>query len=78
MDKNTKMLLGVGVLAVAGYLVYKQMNQPKNMANASGRMSKYAYPKGTYHCYKIGTRTLVNGSNADPCRGNGMSSVELR
>ena len=36
MDKKTKMLLGVGILAVAGYLVYQQMNKPKGFMNASG------------------------------------------
>ena len=36
MDKKTKMLLGVGAVAVVGYLVYKQMNQPKGFMNASG------------------------------------------
>ena len=30
MTKNQKMLLGVGALAVAGYLIYQQMNK-KNM-----------------------------------------------
>jgi hypothetical protein len=33
MDKNTKMLLGVGAVAVIGYLVWKN-NQPK--ANLTG------------------------------------------
>jgi len=36
MDKNTKMLLGVGAVAVVGYLIY-QNNKPKGFANASGR-----------------------------------------
>jgi hypothetical protein len=33
MDKNTKMLLGVGAVAVVGYLVYQQMNKPKGFMN---------------------------------------------
>jgi hypothetical protein len=33
MDKKTKMLLGVGVLAVAGYLLWKQSQKPKAFAN---------------------------------------------
>jgi hypothetical protein len=36
MDKKTKMLLGVGAVAVVGYLVYRQMNKPKGFMNASG------------------------------------------
>jgi hypothetical protein len=35
MDKKTQMILGVGVLAVAGYLIYKGM-QPKNLVGAAG------------------------------------------
>ena len=29
MNKNTKMILGVGAVAIVGYLVWKQMSQPK-------------------------------------------------
>jgi len=29
MNKNTKMILGVGAVAIVGYLVYKQMSKPK-------------------------------------------------
>jgi hypothetical protein len=36
MDKKTKMLLGVGAVAVVGYLVYQQMNKPKGFMNANG------------------------------------------
>jgi hypothetical protein len=39
MDKNTKMLLGVGAVAVVAYLIY-QNNKPKSFANASGRFAK--------------------------------------
>ena len=40
MNKNTKMLLGVGALAVAGYLIY-QKNKKKNfsVANMTQRFS---------------------------------------
>jgi len=37
MDKKTQMILGVGVLAVAGYLIYKGM-QPKNLVGADGKI----------------------------------------
>lgn len=33
MDKKTKMLLGVGLLAAAGYLLWKQSQKPKSFAN---------------------------------------------
>jgi len=49
MTKNQKMLLGVGAVAVVGYLVYKQMNkskgfaqmqQPRVFSNATGMTSR--------------------------------------
>lgn len=36
MNKNQKLLLGVGLVAVAGYLLWQQ-NQKKSFANAMGR-----------------------------------------
>ena len=36
MTKQTKMLVGVGVLAAVGYFVWKSQ-KPKTTANASGR-----------------------------------------
>ena len=59
MTKQTKMLLGVGVLAAAGYLLYKQSKKPKAFANmaAQGRngpckCSDDALPdaRGMYNC----------------------------
>lgn len=38
MDKNTKILLGVGAVAVIGYFIYKNNNTPK--ANAIGKSTK--------------------------------------
>jgi hypothetical protein len=40
MDKKTKMILGVGALAIAGYLIY-QNNKKKNfsVANMTQRFS---------------------------------------
>jgi hypothetical protein len=37
MTKNQKMLLGVGAVAVVGYLVYQQMNKSKGFAGESRR-----------------------------------------
>jgi len=53
MDKNTKMLLGVGVVAVAGYLVYQQMNKTKSFVTSR-----------TKECKKKGT-TLVPIYNSE-------------
>lgn len=59
MKKNTKILLGVGALAVVGYFVYKN-NKPK--ANASGRCSGRGQKEiilkddsGTYSVCQTGT-----------------------
>ena len=35
MTKKTKMLLGVGAVAVVGYLVYKQMNKTKSFVKVA-------------------------------------------
>ena len=60
MTKQTKMLLGVGAVAVVGYLVWKKMSGTK--ANASGMTSRgtMAPKKGkckTYLSNKLSTIT---------------------
>ena len=57
MDKQTKMLLGVGAVAVVGYLVYQQMNK-KSFSNltaskragdcVNGIRAVYTPPVGGY------------------------------
>ncbi len=37
MTKQTKMLLGVGAVALAGYLIWKQSQKPKTFANLTAR-----------------------------------------
>lgn len=40
MEKNTKLILGVGVLAAAGYLIWKQNQKPATASfMRSGRMA---------------------------------------
>ena len=39
MNKQTTTILGVGALAVVGYLVYQQMSKPKSFANFSMAMA---------------------------------------
>jgi len=52
MDKNTKMLLGVGAVAVAGYLVYQQMNKTKSFATGStSRTRRTKCKNGIYAVY---------------------------
>lgn len=46
MDKKTQMLVGVGVLAAAGYLIWKQNQKPKSFANlAAAPMALIEVPK---------------------------------
>ena len=46
ITKQNKMLLGVGAIAIASYLVWK--NRKKSFANASGRIgSSYTLPAGS-------------------------------
>ena len=45
MTKQNKMLLGVGALVIAGYLVWT--NRKKGFANAGGRTGTYTLPAGS-------------------------------
>jgi hypothetical protein len=67
MNKNTKMILGVGALAIVGYLVYKQMSKPKaSFANLTS--SKTILAAGTCPCHKVvSTATLSDGTKLDKC-----------
>jgi hypothetical protein len=42
MNKQTKMIVGVGAVAIVGYLVWKQMSKPKPAAFANLTSSKLA------------------------------------
>jgi hypothetical protein len=70
MTQNQKMLLGVGVLAVAGYLLWQQSQKPKSFANAAARMSPVFgggdCGKGTGKCCKAKT---CNDGKCQCCRG---------
>ena len=37
MNKNTKMIIGVGVVAVAGYLLWKQSQKKTSFANLTAK-----------------------------------------
>ena len=63
MNKNTKMILGVGALAIVGYLVYKQMSKPK--ASFANLTSRTVLDK-TCPCKKVigtGTTTMSDGTS---------------
>lgn len=40
MNKNTQILLGVGILGIGGYLYWKSTQKPKNMVGATGGKRK--------------------------------------
>ena len=66
MNKNPKMIIGVGVVAVAGYLLWKQ-SQKKSFANLTSRTAKTAMDK-TCPCKKVtGTVTTTTGAELDVC-----------
>jgi hypothetical protein len=49
MNKNTKMILGVGAVAIVGYLVWKQMSKPKaSFANLTAPI--FGGPAATICC----------------------------
>jgi hypothetical protein len=73
MNKQTQILLGVGALAVVGYLVYKN-NTPAKKANATG----FTCPRGSsqsivktrdgdkyFQCIdRRGIRTIYDGNGS--------------
>ena len=69
MNKNTKMILGVGAVAIVGYLVYKQMQpKPANFANLT--TSRNATMDLGCPCKAvIATVTLTDGTKLDKCAG---------
>jgi hypothetical protein len=44
MNKNTQILLGVGILGVGGYLYWKSTQKPKNMVGVSGQRKQIFEP----------------------------------
>jgi hypothetical protein len=90
MDKNTKMLLGVGAVAVVGYLVYQQMNK-KSFAgekmNASGRgifaptggvTSRRPVCKGgLYATYNTGAMGQVTSTTFHDCKTGAETGTSL-
>ena len=80
MEKNTKMLLGIGVLAVAGYLLWKKSTPAVAPAPAKkvGMVASDKPPKG-YCCGHSGMNsqglyTCCNGSTAAHSFGLGCGS----
>lgn len=60
MNKNQQLLLGVGVLAVAGYLIWQQSQKPKSFANV------IAGSLGAPDCGEPGTSNPNTGCKC-PC-----------
>ena len=81
MNKNTKMILGVGALAIVGYLVYKQMNKTAtstaSFANVSGRIAGGGYLSDTSssamrccgHKSKVANAESPSGFTFSCCNG---------
>jgi hypothetical protein len=61
MDKNTKLILGVGVLAAAGYLIWKQGQKPK--ASFVSRMAPSRF-KVVETCVGTTGQQVTIGGNA--------------
>jgi hypothetical protein len=58
MNKQTTTILGVGALAIVGYLVYKQMSKPKTFANFSPSMMPLS------RCRKSPSQAAIGTDNA--------------
>jgi hypothetical protein len=66
MTKQTKMILGVGVVAVAGYLLWKQ-SKMKGFANAAGTSPSAMRCCG--HTGKTANAESPSGFTYDCCNG---------
>lgn len=63
MDKNTKLILGVGVLAAAGYLLWKQGQKPKTASfMRSGRMAPARFKVVETCIGTTGQQVEINGT----------------
>ena len=87
MNKQTKMLLGVGALAAAGYLIWKKSKMKPaataSFVNASGSLvvtkngrvvgRSATTPKGTCRCSpNQNVAGQIGGKDVYECCGNGM------
>ena len=83
MTKQTKMIIGVGVVAIGGYLLYKRSTKSfasatgKIFANASGqRMKDTPCKKYVGKPPKLVTITYADGTTESgyECKGDGVFS----
>jgi hypothetical protein len=74
MNKNTKMIIGVGVVAVAGYLLWMQsQKKSSSFANLTARTRMGTLDAGTCPCKKVKeTKTLTDGGKVDVCADGHM------
>jgi len=76
MTKNQKLLLGVGVLGAAGYLIWKQNQKPAVAASFAGKRNflSLAAPRKQCKC-SIGVPGVVNGKTVYECCGDGIYAL---
>lgn len=74
MTKQTTTILGVGALAIVGYLVYKQMskNKPASFANFRGAAAPLARCRKSPHERVIGVTT--DGRSLYECCSPGVTA----
>jgi len=63
MNKNTKMILGVGAVAIVGYLVWKQMSSKASFANLTSE-ANLGCP-----CKKVKKVIKSDDGQLDQCMG---------
>jgi hypothetical protein len=77
MTKQTQMYVGVGVVAIAGYFLWKSMQTKKGFMNASGSMvvtrggkvvgKAMSAPVGTCKCSPNANANTLNGETVYEC-----------
>lgn len=72
MNKQTTTILGVGALAIVGYLVYQQMSKPKSFANFRGTAMPLSRCRKSPSTAPIGTDNA--GRKLYECCANGVTA----
>lgn len=75
MNKNTKILLGLGAVAAVGYFIWKN-NSPKANATGRGDFNTEAWQKECTSCYTM-VQDLGNGDFVYTCK-NGNHATKIK
>jgi hypothetical protein len=73
MNKQTKTLLGLAVLAGVGYYAYTQYNKPKSFANFDLKGECQCFTESLDGVYLCGDGKSLSRKAKQPCGGGGKA-----